>query len=243
MKSRLLALFCWATAFALPGSAATVLVLQFHNASQHADLNWVGESVAETLMREISAANEIVLDRGVRLEATSRLSLRAGAQYTKATLIKLGQTVDADYICYGTYDFETTSTDAEPRNSVVRITAHFLDLRKLHDGPELSETGKLSDLSPLEEHLAWQALKYLEPTVNFPQDRFMAPQKLIRLDAEESYIRGLLSSNKTQQEKWFAQAAALEPHFSSPVYELGKLALDRRDYQRALTRAKAHRSG
>lgn len=86
----------------------------------------------------------------------------------------------------------------------------------------------------MEEHLAWQSLKYIDPSTNYPLDQFMAPQKLIRLDAEESYIRGLLSSNPDQQQKWFAQAAALDPQFLSPVFELGKLALQHNDYRQAL---------
>jgi tetratricopeptide (TPR) repeat protein len=63
----------------------------------------------------------------------------------------------------------------------------------------------------------------------------MAPAKLIRLDAEESYIRGLLSSNPEQQEKWFVQANKLDPQFSSPAFELGRLALRQNNYRQAIS--------
>ena len=33
------------------------------------------------------------------------------------------------------------------------IAAHFIDLRKLHNGPDISEAGKLADLSRFKEHL------------------------------------------------------------------------------------------
>ena len=89
---------------ALPVHAARVLVLQFHNNSEYSDLDWVGESIAETLMNEFGAANEIVLDRTSRTDGMQRLSLRAKALLTKATLIKLGRSVNADYICYGSYE-------------------------------------------------------------------------------------------------------------------------------------------
>ena len=63
----------------------------------------------------------------------------------------------------------------------------------------------------------------------------MAPQKLIRLDAQESYVRGLLSVPGEQQQKWFTQAALLDTHYSNPVFELGKLAIARHEYREALS--------
>lgn len=218
----------------MPAFPATVLVLQFQNHSQYSDLNWVGESVAETLMNEYAHANQIVFDRGSRAEAMHRLSLRPGATFTKATLIRLGQSLDATYLCYGTYDISLPAGSSDLKDSSVQLSARLLDLGHMHDGPEASESGKLSELSRLEEHLAFTTLKYLEPKANLPLDQFMAPGKLIRVDAEESYVRGLLSPSGDQQQKWFLQAAALDPNFSGPAFELGKLALQKRDYPQAI---------
>ena len=232
---------CWLGSFLWVGPAAaastrpaTVLVLQFHNRSRYADLNWVGESIADTLRNEFRGANEIVLGRETRGEALRRLSLRPGADFTLATLLRLGQTAGADYVCYGSYEIELPAGETELRNSSIRLSAMFLDLRKLHEGPEISEAGKLADLSRLEEHLAWQSLKYLEPSANFSLDQFLSQDKLVRVDAEESYIRGLLSSNTDQRQKWLLQAAALDPKFSSPAFELGKLHLSKSNYQQAI---------
>lgn len=219
-------------AFSAP--SATVLVLQFYNKSPYPDLNWVGEGVAETLRTEFSAANQIVYDRDSRAEVMRRLSLRPDADFTKATLIRLGQTLDANYLCYGSYDAILPSTKSLLKDSSVQISAHLINLKKLHDAPDVLEAGALSELSRLQEHLAWQLLKYLDPRVNLPVEQFLAPQKLTRVDAEESYVRGLLSLNKSQQQKWFMQAAALDPHFASPVFELGKLGLESKNYRQAL---------
>ena len=228
-------LFCFLFVFlSSAAQPATVLVLQFHNNSQYSDLNWVGESVAETVMDEFSAANQIVINRTSRANALRRLSLRPGAEFTKATLLKLGQAVDADYLCYGDYDVTLPSGVTELKNSSVQISAHFLDLRKMHEGPSFAEAGKLTELSRLEEHLAWESIHYLNPKSTLKVDQFLKPGKLIRLDAEESYIRGLMSTNQDQQQKWFMQAALIEPHFTGPVFELGKLALDRKQYAEAL---------
>lgn len=194
----------------------------------------MGEGVAETLISELSGANQIVLDRDARAAGLHKLSLRADAGYTKATIIRLGESLDVDLVCYGSYEINLPSPTAELKDSSVRISARFLDLRKMRDGPEISEAGKLSDLTRLEEHLAWQTLKYVDPAASVPLDQFMSPAKLIRLDAEESYVRGLMSSNPEQQEKWFLQATKLDPQFSNPAFELGRLELSQKNFRQAI---------
>ena len=221
--------------FATPIHAATVLVLQFHNSSQYPDLNWVGESIAESIKDDFSAQNLIVFGRDSRAEALRRLSLRPDAEFTKATLIRLGQILDSDYVCYGNYEAKLPPGNSALKNSSVQISAHFIDLRRLHDGPDLAEAGKLADLSRLEEHLAWESLRYLNPSVNLPLDAFLAPQRFTRVDAKESYIRGLLSSSPEQQQNWFSQALALDPHFTNPAFELGKLSLKKKEYRQAIS--------
>ncbi len=185
-------------------------------------------------MNEFAAANQIVVDRSSRTEATRRLSLRADANYTKATLLRIGQTVGADYLCFGSFDVTLPEPQAPLKSSSIRIAAQFVDLRKMHDGPEFSEAGRLTELSRLQEHLAYEALKYLDPRTERKPDDFLGPQKAVRLDAEESYVRGLLSSNREQRQQWFLQAAALDSKFSGPPFELGKIALEQKQYARAL---------
>ena len=231
---RLLFFVLFSAGIALRANAATVLVLQFHNNSQYTDLNWVGESIAETLMGEFGEQGQIVLARNSRLDALKTLSLRPDANFTKATLLKVGQTLDADVICYGGFEVTLPSPDSPLKDSSIRISARYLDLKKLHEGAELSETGKLADLSRLEEHLAWQSLKYLEPQTNFDQAQFLSDVKLIRVDAKESYIRGLLSMNHDGQRKWFLQSTQLDPRFVSPAFELGNVALEHKDYKNAI---------
>ena len=61
----------------------------------------------------------------------------------------------------------------------------------------------------------------------------MQPSKLIRLDAKESYIRGLLSTNEAQKQQWLQQAARLDPRYPQPAYQLGRIAFTRKDYRQA----------
>lgn len=219
----------------LPAQSATVLVLRFHNASEFTDLSWVGESVSEVLNSELSATNLIVINRDIRAEAMKRLSLRADADFTKATIIRLGQTLGANYVIYGSYTAKPDPAGSkELRNSLLDISARMIDLQHFHDGPEISEAGKLADLARLEEHLAWQNIKTLDPASNPQIGDFLAPQKIIPVDAQESYVRGLLSSNREQRQKWFVQAVNVDSRFVSPSFELGKLLWEEKDYRRAI---------
>ncbi len=219
----------------LPAQSATVLVMRFYNASEYPDLNWVGESISEVLSAELSASNLIVIDRDKRSEAMKRLSLRAEADFTKATIIRLGQTVDADYVLYGSYTARPDpNASKELRNSLLDISARMIDLRHLHDGRDVSEAGKLADLARLEEYLAWKDTQFLDPANRMQFDQYLSPQKLVRVDAQESYVRGLLSTNRDQRQKWFVQAINVDSRFVSPSFELGKLLLAKRDYRAAI---------
>ena len=59
--------------------AETVMVLPFFNHSQAANLDWIGESIAESLHDSLFSGGLLVLDRADRLEGYRRLSLRPGS--------------------------------------------------------------------------------------------------------------------------------------------------------------------
>ncbi len=212
-----------------------MLVLRFQNNSTYAELNWVGESIAETLRADYSQANQIVLDRATALAGMKKLDLRPEANFTKASIIRLSQLLEADMVVYGSYDVKLPPGISQLKDSNIVINAQAIDLRKLQNEPDISEAGKLSELSKYKEHLAWQSLKYLDPRADTTFELFMGARQLTRLDAEESYIHGLLATDKEQQKKWLLQAANLDPQFVSPAFELGKLYLDRKDSKQALT--------
>ncbi len=206
----------------LPARPSTVLVLQFHNSSQYSDLNWVGESIAETLMNEFGAANQIVVNRASRAEATHRLFLRSDADYTKATLLRIGQTVGADYLCFGDFEATLPQPQAPLKSSSIRISAQFIDLRKMHDGPEFSEAGRLTELSRLQEHLAYESLKYLDPKGERKPEDFLGPEKAVRLEAEESYVRGLLSTSRDVSSSGFCRPKRSMPGFPARPLNSGR---------------------
>ncbi len=213
--------------------SVTTLVLRFQNNSRYTELNWVGESIAETLRSDFSQSNQIVLDRDDARNAMKKLDLRPEANLTKASVIHLAQTLEADVVVFGSYQVALPAGVTQLRESNITISAQTIDLRKMQSAPETSEAGKLSDLSRLEEHLAWESLAYLDPHHHTVFDQFIGSRKLTRLEAEESYIHGLLATDPEQQKKWFLQAANLDPNFVSPAFELGRFYLQHQDPKQA----------
>ena len=63
------AVFCLARA-----QGQTVVVLPFFNLSGTSSLDWIGESVSETIREALAAEGVLVLDRESREEAYRRLS-------------------------------------------------------------------------------------------------------------------------------------------------------------------------
>lgn len=213
-------------------AAETVLVLPFENTTKNANLTWIGESIAETAMSELSLAGQLVCNRATRREGFRRLGLRTDAALSKGTVLKVGQVLDADYVLYGSYNLELKQPGARLQDGILQISAHIVNLRKFTEGPNISEAGKLTDLSKLEDHLAWQSISFLQPG-SAPSFQDLTARNSIQVEAKESYIRGLLAQGSEKKMQWLLQAAKLDPSFVKPYFDLGNLALGKRDYQRA----------
>ncbi|MCU1275195.1 MAG: repeat-containing protein, partial [Bryobacterales bacterium] len=237
--------------FFLVGNSAawadTILVLPFFNESRAQNINWIGESIAETIRESLSSQNLLVLSRDDRIEAYRRLSIRPGAILTHASIIKLGEALDASQVIYGHYEIspahpqasagaatpastpETSASGVSPRDSL-HITSRVLDLKHTRQGPEFEEIGALEDLNSLETHLTWRCLQLLAPKTAPSEAEFRRDRPPLRLDAVENYIRGLMAGSPEQKHRFFTQAARLDSRFSEAYFQLGKMAYEKKDY-------------
>jgi tetratricopeptide (TPR) repeat protein len=216
---------------ALP--AQTVLVLPFFNHSKSANLGWIGESISETVRDALVSEGLLALDREDRLEAYRRLSLRPGAELTHASIIKIGQSLDASRVIYGDFELLPAEPGKEQSKSTLRIDARILDLTDTRQGPPFGELGALEDLAALEVRLGWRSLEQLIPKSVPAEQEYVKRRPPVRLDAVESYIRGLLASTPEQRHRLFSQAARLDEHYSQPRFQLGKIAWEQKDYKGA----------
>lgn len=220
--------------FAGPLFADNFLVLPFFNSGKSNTLDWIGESISEALREALTSEGVLTLDREAREEAFRRLSVKAYTPLTKATVIRLAESLDADQVIYGSFEVEPADEAGESKGkSTLRIVANALDLRRARRGPELTESGALADLGRMQSHLAWKTLQSVLPELQTTEEQFRQRQPLVRVDALESYVRGLQTARPEQKLKYFTQAVRLEPKFSNANFELGRLQFQRKSYRPA----------
>ncbi|MEO8097847.1 MAG: tetratricopeptide repeat protein [Acidobacteriota bacterium] len=218
----------------LAGSAA---VLPFTNATPPAPINnanpsvdWIGESIAEALRESLSGAGLPALARADVAAAYADLRLRDRAELTQASVLKLGQALNADQVIYGTYRLESLRPGETPR---LIIEAHMADRARVRQNTLPEESGPMQELDRLESHLAWQTLRLIAPDRARAEGDAKTLRPAVLLSAEEAFVRGLLTTALDQKEKYFLQAARLDPHFARPNLEMGKIELARKKYAAA----------
>ena len=226
MRFLVLAMF-WSGAL----DAETVLVLPFFNHAKSAGLDWIGESIAETVRDSLASEGKLVLDREDRMEAYRRLSLRPGAELTKASIMKIGDSLGASQVVYGYYELLPAEDGASQSKGSLRVTARLLDLKRTRQGPVFSQLGAMEDLATLEVRLGWQVLDQIDPKAAPSEQEFLKARPPVRLDAVERYVRGLLAASPEQRHRFFTQAARLDEHYSQPCFQLGKTYWEKKDYK------------
>jgi tetratricopeptide (TPR) repeat protein len=218
---------------AMPAFADTAAVLPFWNpASNQPNLDWIGESISECVRESVGSRGILTLERNELTDAFRRLNLRERAPLSEASVIKIGEAVDAEQVIFGTFEFKPDSSTPGSKGSL-KLSARIIDRQHFHLGPEFTESGALEDLATLQSHLAWKALTLIAPKLAPPEAEFRSIRTPIRLDSEENYVRGLLAKDPAQKEKFFLQAARLDARFSHPVYQLGQIHYQRKEYREA----------
>ena len=108
-------------------TAQTVLVLPFENQSKAPGLEWISEAFPEVLGDGFSSSGLYVISRDDRTTAFDRMGMPVGAHLSRATLYRISEQIDADYVVYGTYNYDGQAFTA---------AAQLLDMKKLYLGPE-----------------------------------------------------------------------------------------------------------
>jgi tetratricopeptide (TPR) repeat protein len=216
-------------------AADTIAVLPLFNMDERnsPNLDWIGESVSETINEALSTSGLLVLPREDREEVYRRLSLRTGVVLTKASVLKIGETLDAGQIVFGEFQVDGADSGATTLKSNLRLVVRVIDLKKFQQGAEIVETGSLENLSQLQTKLAWVLLRQLAPESAPSEETFFHDRAPVRVDAMESYVRGLMASSEDQKLKLFTQAARLDDHFSEPDFQLGRTLFAKKDYKTA----------
>lgn len=208
----------WGTC--LPASAQTtttggrvVLVLPFDNRSDQPNLDWIGESFANTFNQRLQAAGFLTISRDDRVYALDHLGLPVGFRPSRATTIRIAQTLDAQFVLAGSYVV---------RDGTVSAQVQVLEVNRLALSKPLEQQASLQRLLEVENNLAWLSARVMDPQLSVSQSTFAAASAGLKLDAYESYIRGITASTDEERIKRLKTAVELAPGNSSALLALGK---------------------
>jgi tetratricopeptide (TPR) repeat protein len=226
--SALVFLFVSAAAFAQgPGTGGqTVLVVPFENQSKAPGIEWISDSFHELLQERLNSATLFVLPREDRIRAYDRVGIPAGLHPSRATLYRIAEELDADYVVLGLYRFDGRTFTS---------TAQLLDMRRQRLLPEMNESGPLIQLIDVQTALAWDVLHALRPEIAISRQAYVAAAPPLRLDAFENYIRGVTAPTAQEQIQHFREAVRLNPAYPEALLQLGKAYYRGRQYELAIS--------
>src|SRR5713226_468442 len=201
------------------------LVFPFENAGASPRLDWLGEGLEELTIQRLWGAGEQVYSHAGRLAELERYGLPRSSKLSRATMLHIGEDLDADFVVFGRFTANGPSFTIESR--ILKVSpARLL--------PALRETGPLESLMDLHARLIWRMLSANDRNYGVNLAEFTKRQRPLRLDAFEHYVRGLLASEDDARLRELREAARLEPEWPEPDFALGEAYFARRDCDSAL---------
>jgi Flp pilus assembly protein TadD/TolB-like protein len=204
----------------------TVLVVPFENQSKAPGLEWISDSFPELLQGRLNSATLFVLPREDRIRAYDRVGIPVELHPSRATLYRIAEQLDVDYVVLGLYRFD---------GHIFSTAAQVLDMRHERLLPEMDESGPLIQLIDIQTALAWDVLHALRPDISISRQAYVAAASTIRLDAFENYIRGITAPTADEQIRRFREAARLSPTYPEALLQLGKAYYRGRQYEQAVS--------
>lgn len=212
-----------------------LLVLPFDNRTGQPNLEWIREAAAVTLTMRFASAGFQPTSRADRMYALDHLGLPQGFQPSRASALKLAQTLDANSIVVGSYTTDGNGIVAE---------ATLVDVPDLRMLPQVSARGEMKDLIAVFSDLAWKLTKQLDPKFNVAEETFAAAGNGVPLTAFEQYIRGITESDQGERLRHLQNAVKLSPEFGPAWMALGREDYNGQQYQDAADAfAKVDRNG
>src|SRR5207249_8433814 len=121
------------------------VVLPFENAGAPAKLDWLSEGLEELTIERLTAAGEQVYSHAGRAAELERYGLPSGSTFSRATMLRVAEDLDADYVIYGKY---------AAKGSTLTVEMRVLRMDPLALRAPIQESGPLESLMELrsEEH-------------------------------------------------------------------------------------------
>jgi tetratricopeptide (TPR) repeat protein len=188
----------------------------------------VGESCPTTLNQRLNSAGFLTITRDDRMFALDHLGLPLEFKPSRATTIRIAQTLDADYVIVGSFTTHGTAPDLH-----IEAQAQILKMSALKLGSPIPDSAPLPRLLDLQNGLAWNIARQMDPTYNVAQQTFLAASAGLQLNAFENYVRGLVDRNPADRLQHLTAAVQIQPNYAAAILALGKLQYANEQYEDA----------
>jgi Tfp pilus assembly protein PilF/TolB-like protein len=207
----------------IPGTR-TLIILPFENASKVPGIEWIGEAFSEVVGQRLNSAHVYVISRDDRVAAFDRSGIPQNVKPSRATMYRISQQLDVDYMLVGEYSFDGQTFSA---------SAQLMDMKSLRLSPAMRGTSPLPRLLDVQNSIAWKTAKLLAPEITVNQQEFLQAAPAIRLDALEAYTRGIIAPTRPEKIRYFRDALRIHPAYPEAILQLGKAYFAARDYPQA----------
>jgi tetratricopeptide (TPR) repeat protein len=201
-----------------------LLVLPFDNRSGQLNLEWVREAAADLLTSRFASAGFAPMTRADRVYALDHLGLPPGFQPSRASALKLAQTLDADSIIVGSFSLDGKNIVAE---------GQVMSVPHLRMTGPVSARGPMDDMITVFDTLAWKLTRELDPRFSVAESTFVAAGRNILIAAYEQYIRGITEPDQAERLRHLQQAVKLSPDFRPAWMALGREQYSAQQYAQA----------
>ena len=135
----------------------TILIAPFENLSKAPGIEWIGESFPEVMGQRLGSDSWQMLRRGERLNAFDRAGVPPGRHPSRATIFRVAEQLDVDFVVLGGYNFDGRTFTA---------ICQWLDVKRAHLSKEMIEAGPLPQLIDIQTALAWDLQQLNDPALS-----------------------------------------------------------------------------
>ena len=201
-----------------------VLVLPFDNRTGQSNLGWIGDSFPYTLGQRLNSVGFLTIGRDDRQYALAHLGLPTGFRPSRATTIRIAQTLDADFVVVGSFNVQ---------NGRIQVQAQVLEVNQLRMSAPLEDSAELPRLFDVENAIAWKVAQRMDPHFAVAEQTFLAAAGGVRLSSFEDYIRGTSAPTSDERLKRLEAAVTETPDYTAALLALGKEQYAANEYEAA----------
>ena len=198
-----------------------VLVLPLDVELPSAGTAWLGEGTAIAIADQLTAAGVSTFSRDERVQAFESLRLPPAGALTRATMIRVGETIGASDLVVG-------RVTLEPPTLTIRVRMLRLDSGTLLT--EVTERGPAADFF----RLAQAAATRVAETANLRGVTPASPGRPPAREAFERYVKGLVADSPTSSLALLTSALNVQPDFDRARLAIWDVHEGRGDHAAAL---------